>query len=216
LRVIGLVLALGLTLAPLVVEAQPPTMNVPRVGVLMFVPRTKAAQDDFRRGFREQGYVEGQDIVVESHSGKLVPPANISSPLQYRVRASAPQDGPLTRCAISLTVIRNGGLGHEITERVWHPVLTIVLASAWGCASTATKEGTGEYVDDSVITTKVKTAIFNDATLKVNEINVETFKGVAQRCGRLPGYGDHVVVASSPCGLNCSRARERRGGRDPS
>ena len=59
-------------------------------------------------------------------------------------------------------------------------VLTIVLASAWGCASTATKEGTGEYVDDSVITTKVKTAIFNDAALKVNEINVETFKGVVQ------------------------------------
>ena len=59
-------------------------------------------------------------------------------------------------------------------------VLTVVLTSAWGCASTATKEGTGEYVDDSVITTKVKTAIFNDAALKVNEINVETFKGVVQ------------------------------------
>ena len=62
-------------------------------------------------------------------------------------------------------------------------VLTIVLASAWGCGSTATKEGTGEYVDDSVITTKVKTAIFNDATLKVNEINDETFKGVVQLSG---------------------------------
>jgi hypothetical protein len=89
MRLIGLVLSLGLTLAPLVVEAKPPTTNVPRVGVLMFMPMTKAAQDDFRRGFREQGYVEGQDIVVESHSGKLVPPANISNPLQYRVRASA-------------------------------------------------------------------------------------------------------------------------------
>ena len=52
-------------------------------------------------------------------------------------------------------------------------VLTIVLASAWGCGSTAKTEGTGEYVDDSVITTKVKAAIFNDSTLKVNEINVE-------------------------------------------
>ena len=62
-------------------------------------------------------------------------------------------------------------------------VLTIVLASAWGCGSTATKEGTGEYVDDSVITTKVKTAIFNDSSLKVNEINVETFKGVVQLSG---------------------------------
>jgi osmotically-inducible protein OsmY len=62
-------------------------------------------------------------------------------------------------------------------------VLTIVLASAWGCGSTAKTEGTGEYVDDSVITAKVKTAIFNDSTLKVNEINVETFKGVVQLSG---------------------------------
>jgi osmotically-inducible protein OsmY len=62
-------------------------------------------------------------------------------------------------------------------------VLTIVLASAWGCGSTAKTEGTGEYVDDSVITTKVKAAIFNDSTLKVNEINVETFKGVVQLSG---------------------------------
>jgi osmotically-inducible protein OsmY len=69
-------------------------------------------------------------------------------------------------------------------------VLTIVLASAWGCGSTATKEGTGEYVDDSVITTKVKTAIFNDATLKVNEINVETFKGVVQLSGFVRSQAD--------------------------
>jgi hyperosmotically inducible protein len=62
-------------------------------------------------------------------------------------------------------------------------VLLIVLASAWGCGSTSTKEGTGEYVDDSVITTKVKSAILNDSSLKVNEINVETFKGVVQLSG---------------------------------
>jgi osmotically-inducible protein OsmY len=54
--------------------------------------------------------------------------------------------------------------------------LAIMLASALGCGATATKGGSGEYVDDSVITTKVKAAIFNDSDLKVNEINVETFK----------------------------------------
>jgi osmotically-inducible protein OsmY len=69
-------------------------------------------------------------------------------------------------------------------------VLAIVLASSWGCASTATKEGTGEYVDDSVITTKVKTAIFNDPTLKINEINVETFKGVVQLSGFVRSQAD--------------------------
>jgi len=69
-------------------------------------------------------------------------------------------------------------------------VLAIVVASAWGCGSTATKEGTGEYVDDSVITAKVKTAIFNDAALKVNEINVETFKGVVQLSGFVRSQAD--------------------------
>jgi hyperosmotically inducible protein len=69
-------------------------------------------------------------------------------------------------------------------------VLTILLASAWGCGSTATKEGTGEYVDDSVITAKVKAAIFNDASLKVNEINVETFKGTVQLSGFVASQAD--------------------------
>ncbi len=59
----------------------------------------------------------------------------------------------------------------------------VLLISAVGCASTPTKEGTGEYVDDTVITTKVKAAIFNEPTLKSAEINVETFKGVVQLSG---------------------------------
>jgi BON domain/Domain of unknown function (DUF4398) len=49
---------------------------------------------------------------------------------------------------------------------------TVVLMIALGCASTRTHEGTGEYVDDSVITTKVKSAIFNEPGLKSSEINV--------------------------------------------
>ena len=57
------------------------------------------------------------------------------------------------------------------------------MASALGCASTATHEGTGEYVDDTVITGKVKAVIFNEPSLKSAEINVETFKGVVQLSG---------------------------------
>jgi osmotically-inducible protein OsmY len=59
----------------------------------------------------------------------------------------------------------------------------LLIASALGCASTATKEGTGEYVDDTVITGKVKAAIFEEPTLKSAEVNVETFKGVVQLSG---------------------------------
>ncbi|MFN7570920.1 MAG: BON domain-containing protein [Betaproteobacteria bacterium] len=55
--------------------------------------------------------------------------------------------------------------------------------TAVGCASTPQTEGTGEYVDDTVITSKVKAAILNEPSLKVAEINVETFKGVVQLSG---------------------------------
>jgi osmotically-inducible protein OsmY len=73
-----------------------------------------------------------------------------------------------------------------------------------GCASTRTHEGTGEYVDDSVITTKVKTAIFNEPGLKVSEIKVETFKGVVQLSGFVSSGADikgAVRVASSVGGV---------------
>lgn len=59
----------------------------------------------------------------------------------------------------------------------------MLLVSLLGCASTATQEGTGEYIDDAVITTKVKTAIFHEPSLKSLEINVETFKGEVQLSG---------------------------------
>jgi osmotically-inducible protein OsmY len=68
--------------------------------------------------------------------------------------------------------------------------LAILVASLVGCASTATQEGTGEYIDNAVITTKVKTAIFNEPTLKSFEINVETFKGAVQLSGFVNSQAD--------------------------
>ena len=60
---------------------------------------------------------------------------------------------------------------------------TFLLVASLGCASSRTQEGTGEYLDDSLITTKVKAAILGEPGLKVSEINVETFKGVVQLSG---------------------------------
>jgi osmotically-inducible protein OsmY len=68
--------------------------------------------------------------------------------------------------------------------------LSILLATLLGCASTAKHEGTGEYIDDSVITAKVKAAIFNEPTLKSAEINVETFKGRVQLGGFVHSQAD--------------------------
>lgn len=72
-------------------------------------------------------------------------------------------------------------------ERIMRSVpmlaVAMLLALFVGCASTESSSGTGEYIDDTVITTKVKTAIFNESTLKSSEINVETYKGVVQLSG---------------------------------
>jgi hypothetical protein len=68
--------------------------------------------------------------------------------------------------------------------------LVAIMALLLGCASSARQEGTGEYIDDTVITTKVKAAIFNEPTLKSAEINVETFKGVVQLSGFVSSQAD--------------------------
>ena len=65
----------------------------------------------------------------------------------------------------------------------------LVLTMA-GCASTSHREGTGEYIDDTVLTTKTKAAIFKESTLKSAEINVETFKGVVQLSGFVNSQSD--------------------------
>lgn len=59
----------------------------------------------------------------------------------------------------------------------------VVLAGILGCAATSTREGTGEYVDDSAITTKVKSAMLGSSGLKSTDIHVETFRGVVQLSG---------------------------------
>jgi osmotically-inducible protein OsmY len=62
-------------------------------------------------------------------------------------------------------------------------IAALMLTAVVGCTSTPKQESAGQYIDDSVITTSVKAAIFNEPSLKVAEINVETFKGVVQLSG---------------------------------
>jgi osmotically-inducible protein OsmY len=81
---------------------------------------------------------------------------------------------------------------------------TLILMATVGCAGTRTHEATGQYVDDSAITTKVKSAILSEPGLKVSEINVETFKGVVQLSGFVSSRDDirsAVRVASAVSGV---------------
>ncbi len=95
-------------------------------------------------------------------------------------------------------------------------ILVILFATLLGCASTSKQEGTGEYIDDSVITTKVKAAVFQEPTLKSAEINVETFKGSVQLSGFVNSAADinkAVEVARSVKGVTSVKNDMRVKGR---
>ncbi len=62
-------------------------------------------------------------------------------------------------------------------------VILMLFATLVACASTPKQEGAGEYVDDSVITTKVKSLLAADDFLKSFQIGVETYKGIVQLSG---------------------------------
>jgi len=90
----------------------------------------------------------------------------------------------------------------RLSNRFFTFISAILLASLLGCAGTSTKEGTGEYFDDTVITTKVKAAIFNEPSLKSAEINVETFKGTVQLSGFVNSRADIDKAAQVARGVN--------------
>lgn len=83
-------------------------------------------------------------------------------------------------------------------------VAAVALTALAGCASTQKSESTGQYIDDTAITTSVKAAIFNEPTLKSAEINVETFKGRVQLSGFVTSRANidrAVVVAQGVKGV---------------
>lgn len=69
-------------------------------------------------------------------------------------------------------------------------VLLLLIAGLAACATTGTHESTGEYVDDSVITTKIKALLAKDEFLKSFAIKVETFKGTVQLSGFVNSQND--------------------------
>lgn len=84
-------------------------------------------------------------------------------------------------------------------------VAAIAVTTLGGCASTRSQESAGQYVDDTAITTRVKSAILKEPTLKSAEINVETFKGRVQLSGFVSDRSSidrAVQVAQAVPGVN--------------
>ncbi|MFO7605448.1 MAG: BON domain-containing protein [Desulfurivibrionaceae bacterium] len=72
----------------------------------------------------------------------------------------------------------------EKLPRIFSLLIIIGLTITFlGCSATSKRQSTGQYVDDSVITTKVKTAIFDEPGLKTMQIEVKTYNGVVQLSG---------------------------------
>lgn len=93
-------------------------------------------------------------------------------------------------------------------RRCVHLCLALLLAASFGCASTRTTEGTGEYIDDTAISAKVQAAIIQEPSLSFSEINVETFKGVVQLSGfvsQRSEIGIAVKVAGRVAGVRAVR-----------
>ena len=70
-----------------------------------------------------------------------------------------------------------------IAQRFISMFTAFILVLLVGCAPTSTREGAGEFIDDTVITSKVKAAFAADPTVKATEVKVETFKGTVQLSG---------------------------------
>src|SRR4030043_464224 len=79
--------------------------------------------------------------------------------------------------------LQRGVIAMKKKNVVMSCLVLLMLITLVACASTRTRESTGEYVDDSVITTKEKTLLANDDFLKSFQIGVETFQGTVQLSG---------------------------------
>ncbi len=71
----------------------------------------------------------------------------------------------------------------NLSYRIHLILLGLVLAILSACAPTGAHRGTGEYIDDAAITTRVKTAFAADPEVKATEVQVETYKGTVQLSG---------------------------------
>jgi osmotically-inducible protein OsmY len=62
-------------------------------------------------------------------------------------------------------------------------LVLMMIVAFLACASTPQQSSTGEVVDDSVITTKIKSSLAADEFLKSFQISVETRKGIVELSG---------------------------------
>lgn len=71
----------------------------------------------------------------------------------------------------------------KTVQRLCGFLLAFAVLTTAACAGSPTSESTGEYIDDTTITARVKAALIKDPVVRAREVGVETFKGVVQLSG---------------------------------
>jgi hyperosmotically inducible protein len=78
-------------------------------------------------------------------------------------------------------------LPKEISMKLTHAVLAaasaLALVQITGCAVARDQQTVGSYIDDTTLTTRVKTRFAQDPVVSALSINVETLKGTVQLSG---------------------------------
>ena len=89
----------------------------------------------------------------------------------------------------------------NLAQRLATMLFAASLLVLTGCASTANRDSPGQYIDDAVVTAKVKASIFNEPTIKASEINVETYKGDVQLSGFVSDPADAAKAVAVARGV---------------
>ena len=79
---------------------------------------------------------------------------------------------------------------------------TGVATLSTGCAGSATRESTGEYIDDATMTTKVKAAFVKDPLVKALDVKVDSFKGTVQLSGFVDTAEQKARAAQIAAGIS--------------
>jgi osmotically-inducible protein OsmY len=88
----------------------------------------------------------------------------------------------VSSCALADWVPKSLAM-NQLMKSVSAGFLGLMLVTMLGCAATATRESTGQYVDDAAITAKVKAAILDQPNLKSFDVHVATFNGTVYLWG---------------------------------
>lgn len=81
-------------------------------------------------------------------------------------------------------------------------IAALMLTAVVGCTSSPNQQTAGQYIDDTVVTTSVKTAILKEESLKSAEINVETYQGVVQLTGFVRSQDNIATAMNVTRGVN--------------